>query len=81
LAEGKILDGQDKNKNLWIHYFLFTNPECLLASTFLRFAGSCFKSLKTSSKTFGKAVGAPPRFPLLLRLLFDTPGPEGVGIL
>jgi len=58
LAEGKILDGQDKNKNLWIHYFLFTNPECLLASTFLMFADSGFKSLKTSSKTFGKVPGA-----------------------
>jgi hypothetical protein len=71
LAEGKILDGQDKNKNRRIHYFLFTNPECLLASTFLRFAGSGFKSLKTSRKTFGKAAGPPPRFPLLLKLLYN----------
>jgi hypothetical protein len=68
LAEGKILDGQDKNKNLWIPYFLFTNPEGLLASTFLRFAGSCFKSLKTSSKTFGKAAGVPALLSSLVKI-------------
>jgi hypothetical protein len=68
LAEGKILDGQDKNNNRRIPYFLFANPECLLASTFLRLAGSCFKSLKTSSKTFGKAAGVPAVLSSLVKI-------------
>jgi hypothetical protein len=68
LAEGKILDRQDKNKNLWIHYFLFPNAKCLLVSTFLRFAGSCFKAPKTSSKTFWKAAQAPAPLSSLVKI-------------
>ncbi|MEG4500086.1 hypothetical protein QUB05_23440 [Microcoleus sp. F10-C6] len=68
MAEGKILDGKDKNKNLWIHYFVFPNAKCLLSSTFLRFAGSCFKALKTSTKTFGKAAQAPAPLSSLVKI-------------